>query len=505
LEYLDINVTIDNKLNIVASSSGLQVTDYPASSTPLQVTSRFQIDQAKMRFVNQRLQSEEEDEIANITDNWKLNIGKLLYQSLFTERVKTLYDNTYEDAKKNGKGIRLRITIENPEIANYPWEIICDSNGNYISTQENFSITRLIPGTPVDGKELKGPLKMLIIGSNPSIPDVAAVQVDHEVSTIMKSLDSEIKAGVIEVERLNGNIEEIMDKLQKEKFNIIHYIGHGGFKGNTGYLALENPDGDLVEADHEKVKNMLGNQTRTCGLIVLNACQGAMSSTSKAFTGLAPTLLNRGFPCILAMRYSISNSMAKFFSKEFYKNLTSMSIDENLQKIREKMLILPNSEPKDFLSPVLFMNSKEGIIFSGPNQFVIEPAWANPFLTGYYDVISYAGIMNHLMESLIIHFGANNYDAIRLQFLAQQPKAGIIQDKIKALKEFERLSTNVILKERISKLETMASTFSNIYTNEDINPVDLTKKAMNIQNSHNILQRELKDLYKDIVNGCIAI
>lgn len=172
VNYLDFSITIDEKRVINASSNGLQV------SVP------FEIDQEKMKDMKSRLESEDETDIQNITEQWTIIIGKLLFESLFrTKQMQELYDASRKAAQDKGQGIRFRLNIEPAELSDYPFEIIHDKQG-YVSVQENTSITRFIPGNSGIRAELTIPLKLLIIGSNPSIEGVSGVTVDREVSAI---------------------------------------------------------------------------------------------------------------------------------------------------------------------------------------------------------------------------------------------------------------------------------------------------------------------------------
>ena len=123
----------------------------------------------------------------------------------------------------------------------------------------------------------------------------------------------------------------------------------------------------MVKADHDWISKIFQNQL-SLGLLVLNTCQGAKLSTDKAFTGLASELVKMGIPSVIAMRYSISNSVARLFSKEFYRNLMKMPIDENIQRVRHRLYVDEETDPKDFIMPVLFMHAPDGLIFSPENE-----------------------------------------------------------------------------------------------------------------------------------------
>ncbi|MEQ8463943.1 CHAT domain-containing protein [Coleofasciculus sp. E1-EBD-02] len=56
----------------------------------------------------------------------------------------------------------------------------------------------------------------------------------------------------------------------------------------------------------------LGN--RNLGLAVLNSCQGAAISSHQVFAGIAPNLVRRSIPGVIAMQYSILDRTAKLFA-----------------------------------------------------------------------------------------------------------------------------------------------------------------------------------------------
>jgi hypothetical protein len=362
MDYLDYNLSIGNDLKITASFLATSETD------------ELKLDSEEIRFVINQL----EDEKSRGDKNVIKNLGVKLASSLFTQKTKAHFYNVR--SKNANKGFRIRLRIESPEVSNYPWEALYLDN-RYMATSVETSLTRFFPnGTPAK-RSFGKPMRIFVIGSNPSKLGLPAVQVDREIKSIEDSLKEEIDNGVIEldIERI-GEIESIMDHLNKEQYNVIHFIGHGVFEDGVGYLALENSKGGLELADHERVGQIFQNQS-SLGLIVLNACQGAKLSTDKAFTGLGSELIKMGVPSVIAMRYSITNQTARLFSKEFYKNLLKMPIDENLQMVRHRILVDADTDPRDFIIPVLFMNAPDGLIFSPENAAARELAQSPPCAT----------------------------------------------------------------------------------------------------------------------------
>ncbi len=362
MDYLDYDLLIEDNLTIKASSKD----DSIEGKLQLDNDNKKEIEYAVTKL---------EDTNSRIEKDWLKNVGTKLANALFTQEIRNHFYDV--KSKAHNKGIRVRLNIKSPEISRYPWEALFD-NGRYMAVELETPLTRFIPNVAPTKKTFDKPVKILMIAANPSDPKLPAINVEREIEVITESLQNGIDNGIIklDVER-RGNVRRIMDQLNNENYNIIHFIGHGVFKDGLGYLALEDNTGGLDIANHERIGDIFLNE-KSLGLIVLNACQGAATSTSKAFTGLAPELIRRGIPSIIAMRYSITNQMAHHFSREFYKNLPRIPFDENLQRVRQSILVNQLADPREFTAPILFMNAPDGMIFQPANEeaqtLIVKPA-----------------------------------------------------------------------------------------------------------------------------------
>jgi CHAT domain-containing protein len=114
-----------------------------------------------------------------------------------------------------------------------------------------------------------------------------------------------------------ATIRNINQKLREKPYNVFHFIGHGIFENNKGFIALEDQDGKYKLLDDEGFANFfLGN--RNLGLAVLNSCQGAAVSSSQAFAGIAPNLVRRGIPAVVPCNIPSLDTTAKSCD-EFYR------------------------------------------------------------------------------------------------------------------------------------------------------------------------------------------
>ncbi len=192
------------------------------------------------------------------------------------------------------------------------------------------------------------------------------LDVAGEEKLIREALAKHIQTGQIELDVLpEATIRNINQKLREKPYNVFHFIGHGVFENNQGFMALVDGDGKAKLLNDEGFANLfLGN--RNLGLAVLNSCQGATVSSNQVFAGIAPNLVRRGIPAVIAMQYSILDSTAKLFADEFYRTLAlGWPVDAAIQTTRNAISIEVGLDRPDFATPVLYMRAKDGMIMSG--------------------------------------------------------------------------------------------------------------------------------------------
>jgi CHAT domain-containing protein len=359
MDYFDYELLIQNDLTIKATFNGIS----ELSTLKFEEESKKDIEYMIQRLDNTTSKLKKDD---------IKNIGTLLADKLFTTNIKKHFSKAKREAAN--KGLRIRLKIESADISNFPWETLYYED-KYLAATIDTPLTRYITVNSETAfkKEYSKPIKILIIGASPAAVGLPTVQVEREIQAMENTLQEAIDNGFIKLDKEPlGEAKKIMNHLNNEQYNVIHFIGHGVFKDNKGYLALEDEKGGLDIADHQRIGQMFQNQ-KSLGLVILNACQGAIPSTLENFSistyrgfgGLAPELIKvAGVPSVIAMKYSITNQMAHDFSKIFYTNLPKRPIDEIIQLVRQNILVDSKADPREFSAPVLFMNAPDGIIFS---------------------------------------------------------------------------------------------------------------------------------------------
>ncbi len=277
----------------------------------------------------------------------------------------------YRNARQGTTHLRIWLRINNEDAQSIPWELI-HHYGSFIVSEDKVSIVRLPPNIADEDrgifpKEVVGRLKILIIVSSPS---------DSPLRYAKKELN-EVKR--IWTERLNGNVDfdvlitdssvgkkptavNVQDSIGKFP-NIIHYIGHSGFY-KIGMIVLSKDDGSAALINEDTFANMFNAMNvQNLALIVLNSCE---SGAERGFNGIAKKLLQRHVPAVVAMRYSVLDSLQPRFASVFYRKLIDFgyAVESAMIDCRHKSFLGWAADKIEFAAPVLYLASdeKRGVI-----------------------------------------------------------------------------------------------------------------------------------------------
>lgn len=356
MDYIDLSIRVQDDGDILASS------DLGESY------GRLNLNQDEIWHI---LQAIEED----LTQEEHLKrLGSILFDALFDKKISNQFAALKAEAENMGRGIRLRLIFENPEIAALPWEFLYEESTNtFLANDPKTALSRYID-VPLRRQEIKPaslPLKMLLVISSPS--DLDPLDSEGEEGLIRKALEKHISSGLIQIDTISkATIDAIYQKMNDKAYNVFHFIGHGVFGNNKGHVALVDEDGRASLLDDEAFANLFLGR-RGLGLVILNSCEGAMTSSGQVFRGMAPCLVQRGIPAVVAMQYTILDSTAKIFAEEFYRSLArGEPVDRAVQSARNLISIKVKLDNRDFATPVLFMRAKDGLILN--LQEIIRPS-----------------------------------------------------------------------------------------------------------------------------------
>ena len=164
---------------------------------------------------------------------------------------------------------------------------------------------------------------------------------------------------------LNHATVQSLQSLLRRPFHVLHYIGHGAYdeQQDESLLALEDEEGGLHAISAGQLQYLL--RDTTVRLAVLNACLTAYGATSKSIAG---GLMRCGLSAALAMEFEISEESAILFAGELYRALADgWPVDAAVAEGRKAMMLATDLHAMDWGIPVLFMRSRDGVLFGHPS------------------------------------------------------------------------------------------------------------------------------------------
>lgn len=293
-------------------------------------------------------------------------LGKRLYRYLFPHPIHTHLNQTEAVARERDQRVRIRLTIDPDELAHIPWEFTYREEGGYFLAvhPDTVFVHYLDLPAPQDYvRKRDGPLNLLLIVANPG--DLPPVDPDSWEQIVTRALENPIKERALRIKTVKqATRRNISTALLQQSPDIVQFVGHGIYDQGKGYLALLDANtGKTWKVDDARFADIfLGNDR--LGLVSLATCESAKSNQPREFLGIAPQIVQRGVPAVVAMRYSVLVSTAKIFLEEFYKAVAARKpVDWAVQWARNQIALDKGHGNREFATPVLYMRAKDGNIF----------------------------------------------------------------------------------------------------------------------------------------------
>ncbi len=323
--------------------------------------------------------------------------GLALFDALFTGKVFAAYTTARERARaQTGGRLRLRLWIDDnaADLHALVWERLHDrhEDGAFcIATDANRPFSRYYGLQSPESAALAGKVRLLCILSNPQdLDEYNLAPLDDEIAKIQNILNQLARSGIEvvvmpgrtglspeQLRELNAagcavldgpaTLDHIYEQLlYAPGYDLVHYIGHGGFndKHDQAVLFLEDEAGKVVRiTDVELADKRLANLKHKPHLIFLAACKSAARSADNAnpFVGLAPRLVRIGIPAVIAMQDTVGIEQAQKLTRNFYRLLMEDGVVDTAL-----------NQARGFLAsggwdvPVLFMRLREGRLIKRP-------------------------------------------------------------------------------------------------------------------------------------------
>lgn len=320
-----------------------------------------------------------------------IQLGKALTERLLPEGpVRAIYQQALALAGQEG-GVRLRLNIQSPDLAQIPWELMYDPQHlgeskdiYFLALNPRISIARFEERLdPPPNLKLTDPIHLAFrpVTSNARVSGQRPLKLDQERHVIEKSLGNFNVDGV-QIELKPFVEQATWDDLSQalaEKVDLFHFAGHGVLDIRSrdpqtgapleavGQIVLQTSAADPTP--HLVPARDLANLLAAAGvrLAVLGACNSGRRDKVSPWNAVAPALLEGGVAAVVAMQYLVQDDAAVAFSKAFYTSLAAgLTIDEAVSSGRRAMTKIASLNPLTNLEwavPVLYLNSMDGVLF----------------------------------------------------------------------------------------------------------------------------------------------
>lgn len=300
-----------------------------------------------------------------------LAFGKALFDFLMHGEVGRRFAVSYDRCQQAGKGLRLKLRIQDPALAALPWEFLYDQRFNhYLALSQRTPLLRYLElPRPLPPLRIAPPLRLLGMVANPrNLPLLNAAVEKERIEQATADLCDE---GLLELTWLEGQgWRDLQRAMRRQQWHIFHFIGHGGFdrERDEGYLMFADVQGEAQRMSATNLARLLGDHD-PLRMVLLNACEGGQSGTD-VFSSTAATLVRSGIPCVLAMQYAIADEAAVEFARTFYEALADGLPLETTVSDARKSITLHREGSLEWGTPVFFTHAPDGVLF----EFTTAPA-----------------------------------------------------------------------------------------------------------------------------------
>ena len=302
-------------------------------------------------------------------------VGVRLYEFIFRDSVRDLYQRTLVVAIEHSAGVRLIFKFgRSLELQEIPWELLHNGE-SFLAVKPQTSIVRyLMQPNPINSLQIKPPIRILFTTACPKDQDVLDLaKEERSIRLAFGNLKGKVD---LTVER-HVSFERLVNlftyaRHSEQPFHLWHHCGHGGLIGDTDkyfVLVLENAQHQSQYVTVPQLRNLL-QAFPELRMVAMNICHGA------APVGLAPALAALNVPAVIGFRGRVPDATSLEFVRCFYPALEHEDVDVALGLARMR---LAASDPLslDWALPVLFLRTTDAVLFSNTPAEDTRKAEAN--------------------------------------------------------------------------------------------------------------------------------
>ena len=360
---LDIVETGDQWLVSCMSSHGKAVGRIPAPFSPEELERALNdIEKALIRSY-----SPVTTRRAVPVDQCVRQFGETLSDAVLTGDVGRIFDRCRQDARDRHAPLRILLDTDGPNVSAIPWEFIIDPHAkdDYLALRVPIARAPHLVG-PMASSRVALPLRVLCISARPA--DLPELDVQRERDNISQAFQ-QLTSGDVHIEWLpEDRWTDLAEAIRSHPWHVLHIMSHGGFDPDAGcgYVQLSGDDGNAHPISAVDLARLI-SENPSLRLVVLNACESALTGAEDIFSSTAAKLVREGVAAVVAMQYEITDEAALTFASSFYERIArGEPVDRAMTLAREAVKIKKGS--LEWGTPVLFLSSEETQIFEVPEK-----------------------------------------------------------------------------------------------------------------------------------------
>lgn len=301
----------------------------------------------------------------DVDGGYLIQLGDFLFSELLNNmEVLARYRASLGMARSQNRGLRVRLTISELALAVFPWEFLHDPDEDgFLAISAETALVRYLPVRgPVRPLTVDPPVRILVAIASPKKLDPLDIRGERKlIEDALVDLQAGRKIQLLVVE--GATTAKVNDAMKSFRPHVFHFIGHGVNVDDQIFLALEDETGRARLINDREFSEIFANVQET-RLVVLNACQSAVTSSTLPLVGLAPKLLQRQLSGVVAMQQPLTDRAALIFSRSFYRSIAlGAPVDTAVSVARGDLYTELGSEQIDWGIPVLFLRAPDGRLF----------------------------------------------------------------------------------------------------------------------------------------------
>lgn len=312
-----------------------------------------------------------EPEKAKQTEKKIQEWGKELFKVVFPRSSKA-WDFFQEATREGLDKCELCISSDDPSVLNLPWELIYDTDYQFLSpalagmyrSLNSYAVRAEITDLP------ENELNILLVIARPyGEKDISLKTIAQPILESLRPIQKKVYLKVLRP----PSFEQFERELNENKgfYHIVHFDGHGSFDPNSqglqhslggdgqGVLIFENLNGTPQIITASQIAQSLVNCR--VPIFMLNACKSAQEG-EEIFSSVATRLIGLGAKGVVAMAYSVYAEAAKYFIGRVYEQLVMGSNLSEAVASGRRELINKRQRPspkgylplQDWMIPVLY-------------------------------------------------------------------------------------------------------------------------------------------------------